>query len=305
MDLYLIDGHSLLYRSYYAIRSLTNAQGFPTNAVYGFTAMILKLIRDRKPDALAVVFDSPGPTERHALYAGYKALRPEMPSDLVIQIPKVKEILAAMNVPVYEIPGSEADDILCTLAIKTSETMQVFLVTGDKDLLQIVSEKVRVYDPVKQEILGPEAVRERFGVSPERIPEFLALSGDATDNIPGVKGIGEKTTKKILSGISSLDELLSTPEKAGSARFAEMISMNRDMILLSLKLATVNRNVPVVFSAGDLMLREPDWTSLGAIFRELDFRNFLSLIPDTKRKPGEVCRIVTNPVELDRFFAGR
>src|SRR5208283_3245888 len=164
------------HRAFHAIKALTNSKGAPTNAIYGFTTMILKILRERKPDALAIVFDSPVPTQRHRLYEQYKAHRPETPGELIIQIPGIKEIIKAFNIPVFEMPGYEADDVICTLAKKAaSQKSRVFIVSGDK-----------------------EYITRRFEMPPQSIAEIMALTGDAVDNIPGVKGIGEKTAKGLL-----------------------------------------------------------------------------------------------------------
>ena len=209
MNIYLIDGNSYVYRAYYAIRGLTNSKGFPTNAIYGFTTMLLKIIREKKPDSIVVSFDSPEPTERHRIFEAYKAQRPETPGDLIEQFPYIRKMVAALNIKVYEIPGYEADDILGTLAKKAAlHGAHVFIVTGDKDMLQIVNDQIKVYDPMKDKVFDEAYVREKYGVGPGRITEYMALTGDAIDNIPGIKGIGEKTARELLTEFKSLDELL-------------------------------------------------------------------------------------------------
>ncbi|HDY71226.1 MAG TPA: hypothetical protein ENH50_06115, partial [Nitrospirae bacterium] len=207
-NIYLIDGNSYVYRAYHAIKDLTNSRGFPTNAVYGFTNMIMKLLKEKRPDAVVVAFDSPAPTERHLVYEEYKAQRPEMPGDLVMQIPYIRKVVNALRLKTYEIAGQEADDILATLALRaSSEGIDVFIVTGDKDMLQVLSDNVRIYDPMKDRVYSREYVLKRFGLPPERIPELMALTGDPTDNIPGVRGIGEKTACEILKDTSLMDIL--------------------------------------------------------------------------------------------------
>src|SRR5271157_1698491 len=187
MDLYLIDGNSYFHRAFHAIKRLTNSKGIPTNAVYGFTTMVLKILREKKPDALAIIFDSPVPTERHRLYEHYKAQRPETPGDLLIQIPRIKEVIKAFNIPVFEMPGYEADDVICTLARKAAaQQARVFIVSGDKDMMQAVNNFIKIYDPMKEVIIDGEYIRERFEMPPEKIAEIMALSGDTIDNIPGV-----------------------------------------------------------------------------------------------------------------------
>ncbi|HSB51440.1 MAG TPA: hypothetical protein VLD40_02155, partial [Dissulfurispiraceae bacterium] len=162
MNFYLIDGSSYVYRAYHAIKTLSSSKGLPTNAIYGFTTMVMKLMREKKPDRLCIVFDSPVPTERHRLYEEYKAQRPEAPRDLVLQIPHIKEVIAALGVPTLELPGYEADDLICTLAKKAAGLgIAVFIVTGDKDMMQVVNDVIKIYDPMKDLIIGEPQVRER------------------------------------------------------------------------------------------------------------------------------------------------
>ncbi|HYS42625.1 MAG TPA: 5'-3' exonuclease H3TH domain-containing protein, partial [Geobacteraceae bacterium] len=191
--LYLIDGSSYIYRAYYAIRHLSSPKGFPTNALYGFTQMLLKVLKERKPDHVAVVFDAGRLTFRNELYADYKANRLAMPDDLVPQLGPIKEMVRAFNIPALEMAGFEADDIIATIARDCEERgLAVVVVTGDKDLMQIVTGNVRLLDTMKEKESGIPEVAERFGVGPERVIDILGLAGDSSDNIPGVPGIGEK-----------------------------------------------------------------------------------------------------------------
>ena len=169
--LYLIDGNSYFYRAFYAIRGLSTSTGFPTNAIHGFTNMILKIIRDKKPDYFSIVFDSPGPTHRHEVYEEYKAHRPSMPDDLQLQIPVIKEVIEAFNIHTIEKPGYEADDLLATIAKRAEkEGIDVFIVTGDKDLCQAITPKIKIYDSMKEKVTEEKDVMERFGVSPLASP---------------------------------------------------------------------------------------------------------------------------------------
>jgi DNA polymerase-1 len=207
--LVLIDGSCLLYRSYYAIRFLTNSDGFPTNAIYGFIMTLKKLMDQEDPDYLGIVFDTKGPTARHKMYTKYKAHRKPMPEDLVAQIPPLKKVLKAMNIPTYENSEHEADDVLGTFAHHASKKdIQTVIVTTDKDLLQMVDQNTSVYNPTKDLILDEKGVKKHFGVTPAQIIDVLALWGDSSDNIPGVPGIGEKTAKSLISRFDSLDNLL-------------------------------------------------------------------------------------------------
>ncbi|MBI5187628.1 MAG: DNA polymerase I [Nitrospirae bacterium] len=280
MNLYLIDGNSYVYRAYYAIRGLSNSKGFPTNAIYGFTNMLLKIIREKKPDGIVISFDSPVPTERHRIYEEYKAHRPETPGELVQQMSHIRRMISAFNIKIFEVPGYEADDLLGTIAKKTaSEGIDVFIVTGDKDMLQLVGDNIKVYDPMKDSILDEEYVKKRFGIGPERITEFMALTGDAIDNIPGIKGIGEKTAKELLSDFGSLEELLSNTDRIKREKLKKLISENTDMVRLSQRLATIDTSVPLDIDISEFGLKESDWPSLLSLFSEFEFGSLMKLIP--------------------------
>jgi DNA polymerase-1 len=212
--LYLIDGSSYIYRAFYAINRLTNAQGMPTNAVFGFLQMIKKIIEQENPEYLAVVFDAKGPTFRHDLYEEYKAHRPSMPEDLVVQIPYIKEVSRDYGLPILEKQGFEADDIIATLAKEAeAKGFEVVIVSGDKDLMQMISSRICMWDTLKNQIFNMETMRERFGTSPSQWVDIIGLAGDSSDNVPGVPGIGEKTAVKLIQAHGSLDKLLeeSTP----------------------------------------------------------------------------------------------
>src|SRR3989338_2388357 len=194
--LFLIDGNSYCYRAFYAIKDLRNSKGMPTNAVYGFILMFKKLLEKERPAYIAVAFDLKGPTFRHQQFEDYKAHRKPMPDDLVSQMGLIKEVMSAYNVPIFEKQGFEADDILATVAKKASQqNIDVYIVTGDKDMLQVVDKNIKVYSTHKDDLVyDVEMVRKRFsGLGPENITDFIALSGDASDNIPGVTGKGEKS----------------------------------------------------------------------------------------------------------------
>lgn len=206
---YLIDGSSYIYRAYYAIRHLSNSRGEATNAVYGFTNMLLTLLREEKPDRVAVIFDAKGPTFRKKLYPAYKANRSAMPEDLVPQIPLIKDVVRAFKLPALELDGYEADDIIASLAKRYADMgLDVTVVTGDKDLMQIVNEQVCLLDTMKGKVSGREEVIERFGVPPEQVLEILGLAGDSSDNIPGVPGIGEKTASSLIQEFGTIENLL-------------------------------------------------------------------------------------------------
>lgn len=283
MNLYLIDGNSYVYRAYYAIKGLSNSKGLPTNAIYGFTNMLLKIIRQKKPDGILVSFDSPVPTKRHRLYEEYKAQRPETPGDLIQQIPHIRRMISALNIEVSEVLGYEADDVLGTIAKKAaSQGANVFIVTGDKDMLQLVGERIKVYDPMKDMVLDEQYIQEKFGVGAERITEFMALTGDAVDNIPGIKGIGEKTAKELLSQFSSLEDLLRNTGRIKKEKLRNLVSQNVEVVRLSHELATLDTSAPVDVDAIECRLEEPDWSLLLSLFREFEFGSMMKLIPSEK-----------------------
>ncbi len=280
MNLYLIDGNSYVYRAFYAIKGLTNSKGFPTNAIYGFTTMLLKIIREKKPEAIVVCFDSPGLTERHRIFQDYKAHRPEMPSELVQQLPDIRKIISAFNIKIFELAGYEADDIIGTIARDASaKGAEVFIVTADKDMLQLVDKQIKIYDPMKDRVLDAAYVRAKFGVGPERVTEFMALTGDASDNIPGIKGVGEKTARELLSSFESLGDLLEHPGEIKREKLRKMVSDNKDIVLLSQKLATIDVSVPIEIDTKEFVLKTPDWLALLPLFREYEFTTLMKLLP--------------------------
>jgi len=279
--LYLIDGNSYIYRAFYAIKGLSNASGFPTNAIFGFTNMLLKVLREKKPDYFAIVFDSPVPTERHKAYEAYKAHRPAMPDELKLQIQPIKEIINAFNISNIEIEGYEADDVLGTIAKKAEkEGLDVYIITSDKDINQILSPKIKTYDTMKDKITEEKDVVERFGVEPSRFPEIIALMGDASDNIPGVHGIGEKTAVSLLKEFGSIDNIIQNHSRIKKPKLKEAISENIENIKLSLKLATIDTNVPLEISIEEFKPKEPDRTKLLDFLRKFEFSSLLRLIPE-------------------------
>ncbi|MFH0933449.1 MAG: DNA polymerase I [Nitrospirota bacterium] len=280
MTVYLIDGNSYIYRAYYAIKELSTSGGFPTNAIYGFTNMLLKIIKDKKPGGIIVSFDSPVPTKRHIIFEKYKANRPETPRELIEQMPHIRKLISAFHIKIFEMPGYEADDIIGTVAKRlASQGVDVLIVTADKDMLQLVDRGIKIYDPMKDKILDEEYIKEKFGVGPERITEFMALTGDTVDNIPGIKGIGEKTAKELLSGVRSLEELLSNTDLIKKEKLRKLVVENIDMVRLSQTLATIDTSVPLDIHLQETKLKEPDWPLLLSLFREFEFSSLMKLIP--------------------------
>jgi len=280
--LYLIDGPSLLYRAYHAINYLSTSRGVPTHAVFGMSTMLWKLLREEQPDYVAVAWDAPGPTFRHEAFEAYKIQRPGMPDDLAQQIPHVKALFEGLRIPLLEVPGFEADDILGTLVDRVRNLpLDVVLVTADKDLLQLVGPKVRVLSQsAKGErlVLDEAGVREKWEVEPAQIPDLLALMGDQIDNIPGVPGVGEKTAVKLIKQFGSVERLLENLPLVGG-KLRETLATNRKQALLSRQLATVSARVPLALDLEVLRRKEPDWERLRALWTEMEFSTLLKQIP--------------------------
>ena len=257
----LVDGTSNVFRAFYAIRGLSSPSGRPTNATYGFTQMLRKLLQERAPAYLAVVFDRSEPTQRHASYPQYKANRLAPPEDLVEQIPDIKETCRLLGVPVIDLAGYEADDLMATLARKAAaDGFEVMLVTSDKDLLQLVGPHVTVFHPSKGEVLDREGVKRSFGVYPEQVVDVLALMGDSSDNIPGVPGIGEKGARELISTYGGLENTLAHAAEIARKTHREALLRHAADARLSRELVTLNADVPVPWVAEDFrrrpMLRE-------------------------------------------------
>jgi DNA polymerase I len=271
---------SHLYRAYYAIRGLTNRSGKSTNAIYGFTTMLRKLVQEEKPDYLAVALDLMGPTVRHELFKEYKATRPKMPEDLAEQVPDLYRLCEAMRVPVLSRQGYEADDVIGTVTRLALENgLEVVIVTIDKDMLQLVGERVSVLDTRTMSRLGPRQVFEKWGVEPERVIDVLSLVGDTSDNIPGAPGIGEKGAKALISEFGSLDNLLANAELVGRKSYRESLEENREGILRSRELLRIEDRLPLDLDMEDLRVGEPDTAALRGLFEALDFTTLLQELP--------------------------
>ncbi len=304
MKVILVDGHSFCYRAFYAIRELRNSKGQPTNAVYGFITMLEKLIKDIDPDGVAVTFDMKGPTFRHKRYDQYKIQRPPMPEDLVPQIPIIKEVVEAMNIPVFEKEGYEADDVIATIAKKLEATgHEAYIVTGDKDALQLVNKKIRVLNPQKENLIYDEAgVKKRFGVGPKQVVEIMALMGDASDNIPGVPGIGDKTASKLIVEFGSLEGVLKNISKIKGDKLKENLETYKDQARLSRELAEIDTQVPIDVSVEKLKRREPNTEKLAAIYQELEFRTLLKNLPAAEEKNADDSDLAYHLVQDRKSF---
>jgi DNA polymerase-1 len=281
--LYLIDGSAYLYRAFFALPDLSTSTGLPTNAVYGFTTMLQKIIRERRPEYLAVAFDEKGPTLRHEEFKEYKAHRPPMPDALSRQIPYIHRVVEAFAIPVVKLAGYEADDLIGTLAAQAaSQGLEVVIVTGDKDMFQLLSPVVRIFDPVKDKVLTEEDCLDRFGVEPARVVEVMGLMGDATDNIPGVKGIGEKTAKKLIAEFGTIENLLAHLSEVKGDKLRGLLEAHADEARQSRKLATIVTDCPVTFERERFRLGESRTDELIALYRELEFWGLLNMLHEQR-----------------------
>ncbi len=289
--LVLIDGHAILHRAYHALPPLTTSSGKQINAVFGFISMLLRVVADLKPDHLVVTFDRPKPTFRKQLYVGYQAKRPRMDSELVPQIEILHQVLQEMNVPIFEMDGYEADDIIATLVkqatdkfkmqkAKIEDQYETIIVTGDRDLLQLVDDHTKVYMPVKglseSKMYGEKEVKEKFGIKPSQIVDYKALVGDQSDNYPGVPGIGPKTASMLLSRFHTLEELYQHLADIDNENIRRKLAENAESAGMAKKLATVVYDVPVTVDIEKCRIPDFDNPNVRKIFEDLEFR---SLIP--------------------------
>ncbi|MRF65370.1 DNA polymerase I [Escherichia coli] len=281
--LILVDGSSYLYRAYHAFPPLTNSAGEPTGAMYGVLNMLRSLIMQYKPSHVAVVFDAKGKTFRDELFESYKSHRPPMPDDLRAQIAPLHEMVEAMGLPLLVVSGVEADDVIGTLACEASRKgMPVLISTGDKDMAQLVEPNITLINTMNNTILGPDEVKEKYGVPPELIIDFLALMGDSSDNIPGVPGVGEKTALALLQGIGSLEAIYNDLEAIaplgfrGSKTLAPKMAENRDVAFLSYQLATIKTDVELEKTCEELQVAQPDVDKLHQLFSRYEFKRWLA-----------------------------
>lgn len=280
--LYLIDATAFCYRAFYAIRGLSTSFGQPTGAIYGFVNILSKILKEERPDYLAACFDVSRDTFRQKKFAEYKIQRPPMPDALSSQIPFIKEIISAYGIALFEQEGYEADDIIATVARQAKEYgLSVVAISSDKDILQLVGNDVAVFSLYKEGglIYDAKAVLERFGVEPEKIVDVLALMGDETDNIPGVRGIGEKTAVELIKRFGSLENLLSNTDRIDNARIRDVIRESLDKIKLNKELAALKDNVDLDFDLDKLKIGKSDYKELFRLFKYLEFRRFLKDLP--------------------------
>lgn len=296
--LYLIDGSSYIFRAYYALQKSSNSfmttSGLPTQAIYGFTTMTLKFLRDHRPQWLAVVLDTGGKTFRDQLFPDYKANRPEPPSDLIPQFPYIRKVLHAMNIAVLEQEGYEADDLIATLAkYFSTRNIEVVIISGDKDMMQLVGGSVRLLDTMKAKWIGLDEVRQKFGVEPSKVVEVVALMGDSVDNIQGVKGIGKKTAIALIQKFQTLENLyghldeLENSGIKGPARVRKALLEGKDSAFLSRELATVKTDVPVPLELERFRCQRPSKEKLRDLFTSLEFTQLLKRLDAEPEEASE------------------
>jgi len=282
--LYLVDGHSHIYQAFYAIRGISGPRGEPVNAIYGVAGMLMKLIRQSKPDYLAVAMDEAAPTFRREAFAEYKAQRKPMPDDLVAQLPVIREMLGLMGIRVISVPGFEGDDIVGTLVERAKrEGFNVVMVTRDKDFRQLLGPNAVMYDPKSEKTFDEAALMQADGIRPEQVPEVFGLSGDTSDNIPGVPGIGPKTAKELIRKYGTVDNVLEHLDDFKGKR-AQMLREHADKARLSRELATIRLDTPLDVGPENLSYKGFDRAGLAELFRRYGFRRFAEGLDDKEQQ---------------------
>jgi DNA polymerase-1 len=311
--IWLVDGSGIVFRAFHALPTLATRRGLPTGAAYGFTSMLAKLLREEKVTHVAVVFDAPGKTFRSEAYADYKATRPGMPSELAPQLPYIRRVVEALGIRLIEVPGVEADDVIGTLAARAAALgVDVRIVTSDKDMMQLVGPRVTLVDTMHERTFGVEEVRARFGVDPGQVVEVMALMGDSIDNIPGVKGIGEKTASRLISHYGSVEEMyrrldeIETLGLRGAKRVRAILEEGAEDARRSRFLATICSDLPIELDLTSLVRGEGDVAELKRLAAELEFTNLLKEFIG-EAAPQRVSRRIENadPAEVERVLAAR
>ncbi len=300
--LYLIDGSSYIFRAFFGVRQqLSTSKGFPTNALYGFINMIQKVIRDEKPDYLVVAFDSPEKTFRHELYTEYKANRDAPPEELAQQFPFFEPLVEAYGLSSLRRPGFEADDIIGTLAKKGEQAgLEVSIVSGDKDMMQLISPNVHMLDTMKNKKFVDADVIEKFGVGPGQVIEVMGLMGDSSDHIPGVAGVGPKTAAELIQKFGSIKSLYERIDEVEKKKVKEKLERDKDNALMSRELVTININMDIEFKLDDMKLRKFDNAQLRKMFEEFEFTSFIDGLENAVSEPGKVDTLVVDRPVVDR-----
>jgi len=300
--IFLIDGSAFLYRAFHAIQSLSTAQGHPTNATFGFTRILMKLIREKNPVYAAVFFDVKG-TFRHKRYEDYKANRPPMPDELAAQIPDVRRMITALNIPIVQKMGYEADDLVGTFARMAREKgFEVVMVTGDKDFIQLITDHCILWDPMKDTVMDRAAVRADMDIEPDQFIDVLGLAGDTSDNIPGVRGVGIKTAVKLVAQFGSIDGLYRNLDQvAKKKKLYENLIAGKETVLLSRDLATIDCHVKVKETIEDFKLKPFDTKQAFALFQELEFKSLAQEFAQKADASKKVYKLITQVHELEKL----
>ncbi|HBI15102.1 MAG TPA: DNA polymerase I [Desulfobulbaceae bacterium] len=301
-EIYLIDGSAYIYRAYHAIAPLNNSRGLPTHAVYGFITILRRILRERQPESLAVAFDTRGPVFRHRLYPQYKANRPAMPDDLAVQLPYVRQAVQAYNILALEDGDQEADDLIASVVHRLgSRGCRAVIVSGDKDLLQLVSDQVTLWDPMNDRVMDPQAVQAKYGLAPGQLLDYFALTGDSSDNVPGVPGIGPKTAARLISEYSCLEKLYTGVESMKPSRVKTQLLTHRADAFLARDLIRLNREAVVPGSLEAYRRRDPDPDALRALLSELEFHSLLKTEVPAGKVDTQGFSLVRSGQELARL----
>jgi len=304
--IYLVDASTFIHRSYHAIPPLSTKSGRPTNAVYGFVATLNKLLRERKPEYIALAFDAKGPNFRHEIYEDYKANRPPMEPDLIAQQEPIREIIEALGLPKLEVPGLEADDLIAALAVKSrQEGFKVVIVSGDKDFYQILASDVSMYDPnpKKEKTVSLETLQEQYGLAPEQFLDVQALMGDSIDNIPGVPGVGEKTAVKLISQFRTLENLYENLDQVKGDKLRATLSENKTAAFLSRDLARLKTDADLGVSPQNLTPKNPDQEALRRLYQELEFTKFAAELGPARTISYEDYHLVRDEAAFQNMLA--
>ena len=301
--IFLIDGSAFLYRAFHAIRSLSTSKGHPTNATFGFTRILLKLLKDNTPEYAVVMFDVKGPTFRHKMYDQYKANRPPMPEELAVQIPDIKRIIAALNIPVVEKQGFEADDLVGTYSkLAQEEGFEVVMVTGDKDFIQLITEQCTLWDPMKDTIKDIKTIKKDMDIEPRQFIDILGLAGDSSDNIPGVQGVGPKTAIKLITQFGSIENIYENLDSLKKKKkLYENLSNSKDIVLLSRDLATIDTSVTVKETIEEFKLKDFDRKKAFELFQELEFKTLATEFAQKADKSEKIYKLISTTKELEKL----
>jgi DNA polymerase-1 len=301
--LYLIDVSGYYYRAFFALPPLSTSEGLPTNAIYGFTTMLQKLLKEQKPDYLAAVLDCPEPTFRHEVYQDYKAHRPKMPDELSAQIPHMKDVITAFSIASVAKPGFEADDVIGTMARQAEAAgLDVVIISGDKDMCQLVSDRITLLDTMRGTVTGADAVQEKYGVPPEKIIEIFSLMGDKSDNVPGVPGIGEKTAAELIKAYGTLDGVYANLDAITKKKAKEALAANREKAYLSRQLVTIDTAVPLDISWSDCKLPQPDEEALRGLYKKFEFKKLLESVAAAPLSTKNY-HMITSAADIDALIA--